>query len=160
MKIIPLKHLEEKYRNVVTAWNKLPLAKYRGMTAALLENVKTLWQQYGEQTVLSTIEKIANCPFLLGQKENKGWKVSLAWLVDPANFAKVLSGKYEDTERNCNYGGNTDESWLPAEDLDSYLHEACKESCAAEETEYDWDDLLKPVTPAQKEAAELLGIAA
>lgn len=40
-------------------------------------------------------EKVARCPWLLGDGPENGWKANMEWLIRPTNFAKVLEGQYE-----------------------------------------------------------------
>lgn len=37
---------------------------------------------------------VAGCPHLVGQND-RGWTADLAWVMKPANFAKVMQGNYE-----------------------------------------------------------------
>ncbi|MDY6291647.1 MAG: phage replisome organizer N-terminal domain-containing protein [Succiniclasticum sp.] len=152
IKVIPLKNLSETCQRVIREWNKLPLPKYKGLLPALAEKLKFLLQKYGEPTLLKTIAKIADSRFLLGKKGNSTWSASLAWLLEPDHFAKVLSGKYQDDARRSGHKRNRDDWWEPGDPFPFYLPNedmVAKEGLAA---------LLKPITPAQKRAAQILGL--
>ena len=152
IRVIPLKNLSETCQRVIREWNKLPLPKYKGLLPALAEKLKFLLQKYGEPTLLKTIAKIADSRFLLGKKGNSTWSASLAWLLEPNHFAKVLSGKYQDDARRSGHKRNRDDWWEPGDPFPFYLPNedmVAKEGLAA---------LLKPITPAQKRAAQILGL--
>ena len=137
---------------MIREWNKLPLPKYKGLLPALAEKLKFLLQKYGEPTLLKTIAKIADSRFLLGKKGNSTWSASLAWLLEPDHFANVLSGKYQDDARRSGHKRNRDDWWEPGDPFPFYLPNedmVAKEGLAA---------LLKPITPEQKRAAQILGL--
>lgn len=93
-----------------------------------MQKLKFLLGRYGEATVLNTIKGIARTPFLLGKKEHSTWSVSLAWLLDADNFAKVLAGKYCDN--------NTDEIHQPERERRVLRKGGCQErSPAAQKTQ-------------------------
>jgi len=150
--VIPLKNLSETCQRVIREWNKLPLPKYKGLLPALAEKLKFLLQKYGEPTLLKTIAKIADSRFLLGKKGNSTWSASLAWLLEPDHFANVLSGKYQDDARRFGHKRSRDDWWEPGDPFPFYLPNedmVAKEGLAA---------LLKPITPEQKRAAQILGL--
>ena len=152
IRVIPLKNLSETCQRVIREWNKLPLPKYKGLLPALAEKLKFLLQKYGEPTLLKTIAKIADSRFLLGKKGNSTWSASLAWLLEPDHFANVISGKYQDDARRSGHKRNRDDWWEPGDPFPFYLPNedmVAKEGLAA---------LLKPITPAQKRAAQILGL--
>lgn len=102
--------------------------------------------------MLKTIAKIADSRFLLGKKGNSTWSASLAWLLEPDHFANVLSGKYQDDARRSGHKQNRDDWWEPGDPFPFYLPNedmVAKEGLAA---------LLKPITPEQKRAAQILGL--
>lgn len=41
-------------------------------------------------------ELVAHSPFLQGKQGHRGFRVDLAWIIDPGNAAKVICGKYAD----------------------------------------------------------------
>lgn len=103
--VIPTAELPEACRNVVRAWNKLPLAKkLSGLFPSLVKRLHYLLETYGEDTVHNAIASIANSPFLLGKsKNNRGWVIHFSWLMEPENLEKILSGQYQDEtpRRHC-----------------------------------------------------------
>lgn len=78
------------WRQVVGCKTQLSQTR-REKLAELLENhfasLKT-WKSFCEQ--------IRNTPFLMGQNR-KHWRITLEWLLNPANFQKVQDGNYQDT---------------------------------------------------------------
>ena len=152
--LIPLNELPEECRNVIGEWNKLPLPKFKGLAPELLEKLKYLLQRYGEKLLCKTIAGIANNAFLLGKKEGHTWTVSLGWLLEPGNFAKVLFGKYQDKQ----YGDSRCLNRRPGERLPFYLPGEGEEGFTPEEQEQALRDLYIPTTPAQLKAARLLGL--
>ena len=152
--LIPLHELPEECRNVIGEWNRLPLPKFKGLVPKLLDKLKYLLQRYGENTLCKTISGIANNAFLLGKKEGHTWTVSLGWLLEPENFAKVLSGKYQDQK----YGDSRRLNWRPGERLPFYLPGEGEEGFTPEEQEQALRDLFVPTTPVQLKAARLVGL--
>ena len=152
--LIPLHELPEEYRNVIGEWNKLPLPKFKGLVPELLEKLKYLVQRYGEKLLCKTISGIAGNAFLLGKKEGRTWTVSLGWLLEPENFAKVLSGKYQDRQ----YGDCRCLNRRPGERLPFYLPGEGEEGFTPEEQEQALRELHVPTTPAQLKAARLVGL--
>ena len=96
--LIPTDELSEACRNVVRAWNKLPLPKkLSGLFPSLVKRLNYLLENYGEEAVHNAIASIANSPFLLGKsRNNRGWVINFSWLVEPENLEKILSGQYQD----------------------------------------------------------------
>ena len=85
-------------RNIVSAWNKLPLPKkLRGLYPSLVKRLNYLLENYGEEQIHNAIASIAESPFLLGKsKNNRGWVVSINWFMEPEHLEKILSGDYHD----------------------------------------------------------------
>ncbi len=150
--LIPLNQLSESSRNVVNAWNKLPLAKFKGLLPGLLDKLKYLINRYGEDTLCRTVADIANSPFLLGRKPGHTWKLSLVWLLEPENFAKIRSGKYREDKNSCDSGVKR----LPGEPLSFYLPGEGKAGLSPGEQEKVLHSLFVPTTPAQIKAARLI----
>ena len=104
--LIPTAELPEVCRNIVGAWNKLPLPKkLRGLYPSLVKRLNYLLENYGEEQIHKAISSIADSPFLLGKsKNNRGWVVSINWFMDPEHLEKILSGDYHDDRssgRHC-----------------------------------------------------------
>lgn len=96
--LIPTAELPEVCRNIVGAWNKLPLPKkLRGLYPSLVKRLNFLLENYGEEQIHHAIKSIADSPFLLGKsKNNRGWVVSINWFMEPEHLEKILSGDYHD----------------------------------------------------------------
>ena len=104
--LIPAAELPEAYRKIVSAWNRLPLPKkFSGLYPSLVKRLRFLLETYGEEQIHKAIQSIAESPFLLGKsKNNRGWVVSLNWMLDSEHFEKILGGEYHD-DKSCNSSG-------------------------------------------------------
>ena len=142
-----------KYQRILDAWNKLPLRKFTGLIPLLQKKLDYLLERYGEETIVKTIRRIGDSAFLLGKKAGRTWTVTLGWLLEPGNFAKVLAGNYFDKP---NAGGA---EWQPGERCPFYLPGEGTEAFTREEEKEAVRNLFLPTTPAQKKAAKLLGLA-
>jgi len=105
-KFIPLANLPEMYRNIVTAWNDLPLPeKLKGLYPDVAQKLHHLLKEFGEATLHKAIRMVADSPFLLGKSSNSsGWVIYFGWLLKPGNLKKVLENKYRDRSREWKQG--------------------------------------------------------
>ena len=142
-------------RNVLEAWNKLPLKKFTGLFPSLLQKLNDLLSRYGEAAVRKAVENIGHSSFLLGKKGN-GFSITLGWLLEPGNFAKVLSGKYQDR----NDAGNSYMDRQPGERFPFYLpgERDSDTPMTQEETETALYKLMHPRNALLEESARLLGL--
>ena len=92
-KIIPTAKLPEAYRNVIEAWNQLPLkTKLKGLYPLVIKQLGYLFEHYGEETVHKAIDRVRESQFLLGQSKNStGWVVSLTWLASTQNGPRATA---------------------------------------------------------------------
>ena len=97
-RLIPLDELPEAARNILKAWNELPLDnKFEGLYPALLAKLQSLLEQYGEKALLKAVANVAESSFLLGRsRNNRGWSISLGWMLNPEHLENILQGKYRD----------------------------------------------------------------
>lgn len=153
-KLVLREKLPASCRNILDAWNKLPFKKFKGLIPSMQQKLEHLLQYYGENTVCQTIENIAKSEFLLGKKGG-GWFLTLGWLLQPENFSKVLSGKYQDTDEPRNNA-----SWLTGEPCPFFLPGEREDGApmTAEETEKALDALLHPRNALLDESARLLAL--
>lgn len=89
----------EDVRRVLEAWNSLGLNTVRKIVA---DTDRDKWlrkrvKDYGTDDVLAAIEKVRKSKFLMGDNRN-GWQATFDWFIRPNNFAKVLSGNYDDKD--------------------------------------------------------------
>ena len=105
-KFIPLANLPEMYRNIVTAWNDLPLPeKLKGLYPDVAQKLHHLLKEFGEAAVQKAIRMVADSPFLLGKSSNSsGWVINFGWLLKPGNLKKILENKYRDRSREWKQG--------------------------------------------------------
>lgn len=78
------------------------------MTEARRKAVKARIAQYGKDTVITVLHKVADSPFLLGCND-RNWKCDFDWIFKASNFTKILEGNY-DKRRNDNTAGGRKES--------------------------------------------------
>ena len=112
-KLIPTSKLPEAYRNVIEAWNQLPLEKkLKGLYPLLIRQLGNLFKQYGEETIHKAIDRVAESPFLLGQSKNStGWVISLGWMLESEHLEKILKGQYTDR-----FGGSNARLFQPGDE--------------------------------------------
>ncbi len=105
-KFIPVANLPEMYRNIVTAWNDLPLPeKLKGLYPDVAQKLHHLLKEFGEATLHKAIRMVADSPFLLGKSSNSsGWVIYFGWLLKPGNLKKILENKYRDRSREWKQG--------------------------------------------------------
>ena len=96
-KLIPTADLAEPVQQLLTAWNRLPLDnKFEGLYPAMLEQVQSLLERYGEEALRKAIDNVAHSDFLLGKSpNNRGWSISFGWLLNPEHLENILQGKYQ-----------------------------------------------------------------
>ena len=97
-RLIPLTELPEPARNILKAWNELPLNnKFEGLYPTLLKQMQAMLERYGEETLLKAVANVADSSFLLGSSRNsRGWSISLGWMLKPDHLENILQGKYQD----------------------------------------------------------------
>ena len=114
---LPLATLPEAYRNVVDAWNQLPLTKkLKGLYPDVAVKLRTTLEKYGEASLRKAIRMVADSPFLLGKSSHSsGWVICFSWLLKPGNLQKVLDNKYRNREpdREQNYYGASSPDYTP-----------------------------------------------
>lgn len=113
-KFIPLTNLPEMYRNIVTAWNDLPLPeKLKGLYPDVAQKLHHLLKGFGKAAVLKAIRMVADSPFLLGKITNtRGWKhICFGWLLKPGNLKKILENKYRARSQDRSHGYDYDISY-------------------------------------------------
>lgn len=105
-KFIPLTNLPKMYRNIVTAWNDLPLPeKLKGLYPDVAQKLYHLLKEFGEATLHKAIRMVADSPFLLGKSSNSsGWVVNFGWFLKPGNLKKILENKYRARSREWKQG--------------------------------------------------------
>ena len=85
-------------QRIIDQWNAY--AKTRGLAAALRVNEAHL-QDFSPEAFALLLKEAGAAPFLHGTGEH-GWRMSLAWLLDPANREKVLTGVYRKSAAPAN----------------------------------------------------------
>ena len=164
---IPLAQLPEVYRNVVTAWNNLPLTeKLKGLFTDKAKELYALLKQFGEAAVQKAIRTVAECPFLLGKSANsRGWIISFSWLLKPHNMEKVLADKYRDSKKRYQGYDNYNSSYAPwLEEGTDYYNSNCNYNATTTSTTAEaltahtaatWDDVNENTTTCLLDPAEM-----
>lgn len=96
--MILTKDLQENFRNIVLAWNRLPVrTKLRGLFPSLVKRLRYIMKTYGEDKIYAAMDIIKKCPFLLGKSGNsRGWVIRFDWMLEPEHLEKILDGWYLD----------------------------------------------------------------
>ena len=96
--MILTKDLQENFRNIVLAWNRLPVrTKLRGLFPSLVKRLRYILKTYGEDKIYAAMDIIKKCPFLLGKSGNsRGWVIRFDWMLEPEHLEKILDGWYLD----------------------------------------------------------------
>lgn len=58
-------------------------------------------KQFGEEKSFLMIDFLSESNYLNGENE-RGWKASFDWVIEPKNFAKILEGNYKNRKQNGN----------------------------------------------------------
>ena len=129
-RFLPLAALPEAYRNVVDAWNHLPLPqKLKGLYPDVAEKLHATLAEYGEASLHKAIRMVADSPFLLGKSScSSGWVIYFSWLLKPGNLQKVLDNKYRNREADWeqHYYGASSPDYTPWADTDSCYLDPCR----------------------------------
>lgn len=99
-------NMQSQIDRVVEAWNKLDgvchirkvvpgTKRYKLLTARIKE--------FGLETVLECVVGVGHSSFLKGYTSSEGWKADFDWTVKPANFIKILEGRYADKPNQQRY---------------------------------------------------------
>ena len=97
-RLIPAGQLPEAVQKILETWNELPLDnKFQGLYPAMLKRLEALLEQYGEEALHKAIRNVAGSQFLLGHsRNNRGWSITLGWMLAPEHLENILQGKYQD----------------------------------------------------------------
>lgn len=82
-------------QRVIGEWNMLPIeSKVQRMSAdsTRAKSLRARIREYGVDKVIEAVRMVYNSDFLLGRKTD--FQITFDWFVKPNNFAKVVSGNY------------------------------------------------------------------
>lgn len=85
---------EEGVKTVLEKWNAVGVGSVRGVSGMRKQHLDARIREHGLATVLEAIDHVSRSAFLKG-KNNRGWKISFDWFLNPNNFQKVLEGNYD-----------------------------------------------------------------
>lgn len=104
------KHFTEAdFQAVVSEWNAMA-AKAKLTTVKCLNNARRdhlkgrITEAGGVDAMLEVIRGIPNAPFLIGRND-KGWKASFDFILQPSSFAKLVDGNYHAIKAKSATGG-------------------------------------------------------
>jgi hypothetical protein len=80
---------------LLAEWNNADLPKWRELNASRRTKAKARLRERPLSEWREVIERIARSSFCRGQND-RGWRASPDWLLQPDTAAKVLEGKYDD----------------------------------------------------------------
>lgn len=84
-----------EYRTVVLEkWNSMSVNPIRNVSGSRDTHLKARIEENGLETVLEAIDHVSRSDFLQG-KNDRGWKITFDWFLNPTNFQKVLEGNYD-----------------------------------------------------------------
>jgi hypothetical protein len=114
-------------KRFIDEWNSIPeLSTIRQLrpNSQRYKQFHARYTEVGGEELHQLIDKIKCSSFLRGEN-NRGWKVTLEWVMNPNNFDKVIEDKYTDRGKVVNNGtrgngenakvGETDDSALLGE---------------------------------------------
>lgn len=70
------------------------ITRVRAVSGARLAKLRARIAEHGREAVAEMAERAARSDFL-GGKNQRGWRASVDWLLEPDNFQKVLEGTYD-----------------------------------------------------------------
>lgn len=91
-------------QRVIGEWNMLPIeSKVQRMSAdsTRAKSLRARIREYGVDKVIEAVRMVYNSDFLLGRKTD--FQITFDWFVKPNNFAKVVSGNYNNRVQQQSY---------------------------------------------------------
>ena len=86
--------MRDAHDAVLEKWNSIGIGTVRGLSGTREQHLDARIREHGLATVLEAIDHVSRSAFLKG-KNNRGWKISFDWFLNPNNFQKVLEGNYD-----------------------------------------------------------------
>ena len=94
---------------VMDQWNTLKEygiqeIKILGPQTRRAKHLNSRIKEFGIESFKAVVDQIKKSAFLQGEND-RGWKITFDWVVEPANYVKVLEGNYKtsDTRRVRNF---------------------------------------------------------
>lgn len=72
--------------------------------------INARWNEYGEDGIRETFEKVQQSAFLKGESES-GWQATFDWVMKPNNFIKVKEGNYDNKIKRHSESHDHDSEW-------------------------------------------------
>lgn len=89
-------------QRVIGEWNMLPIeskVQRMSMDSTRAKSLRARIREYGVDKVLEAVRMVYNSDFLLGRKTD--FQITFDWFVKPNNFAKVVSGNYNNRQQQA-----------------------------------------------------------
>lgn len=83
-----------KWFNDVVAYTASRIPPLREVTEQRLAATEALYDKYGRESFMKTVEKAVKLPVLNGNNKH-GWVASFDWICRPDKFLKILEGEYD-----------------------------------------------------------------
>lgn len=98
-------------RNAFEAFSQLAtetgLAVPLDLTKERRTKIEKLLREHGPEAWQQALDEISGSSFLCGGSD-RGWKITLGWLLKPANFVKVIKGNYRNGAACRGHGKTAD----------------------------------------------------
>ncbi len=92
----PYEKIKDLYNETCTS-----LSKVRLVTENRKATIKARWRQHGHDlTIFEELFTKAEASYFLCGGNDRGWKANFDWLLNEANMAKTLEGRYDDDAEN------------------------------------------------------------
>ena len=102
MKPAPIYAAADAFKDFIAKADELKLQHRGGLTDRRCEGINAILQQHGREGWQKALAELGHSKFLRGEipftrfEEHGG--VSINWLIEPRNFAKVIAGQYRDRD--------------------------------------------------------------
>lgn len=82
-------------QEIIENWNNLGIGKVRDIrvNTKRYKRIKGIIDDYGYDDFINVMNSINDSPFLKG-KNDRNWKITMDWFVEPNNYQKVRDGNY------------------------------------------------------------------
>lgn len=93
-------------QEIIQNWNDLGVGKVRDIRANTrrYKRIKGIIDDYGYDDLITVMNTINDSPFLKGEND-RNWKITMDWFLEPNNYQKVRDGNY--ISHHNNYNNNT-----------------------------------------------------
>ena len=79
---------------IIEEYNKTSFPKIQKLSEARKTHIKVRLKEYGKDKIIEVINMADESDFLRGINKN-GWKANFDWIINSANFIKIMEGNYK-----------------------------------------------------------------